>query len=70
MFVGERHVLQDGDKPLLSLQALDEVRHGMEAGQGMQWPAVMTWWEIGRPRHREGGGGQHALGRHTGPQLV
>ena len=30
MFVGARHVLQDGYKPLLALQALDKVmpRHG------------------------------------------
>jgi hypothetical protein len=42
MFVGERYVLQDGHKPLLALQALNEMRHGMEAGQGMQWTAVMT----------------------------
>ena len=42
MFVGECDVLQDGDKPLLSRQALDEVRHGMEARQGMQRTAVMT----------------------------
>ena len=34
MFVGERDVLQDGDKPLLSLQALNEMttRHGGPPG--------------------------------------
>jgi hypothetical protein len=35
-------MLQNGDKPLLPLQAFNEVIHGMQAGQGMQRTAVMT----------------------------
>ena len=42
MFVGKRHMLQHREKPLLALQAVNKVRHGMDAGQGMQRPTMVT----------------------------
>jgi hypothetical protein len=46
MFIGERYVLQDRQKLRLPREALDEVTHGVQSHQGMQWTAVMAWREV------------------------
>ena len=61
VLVGQRHVLQYRDKPLFALEALDQLRHGIETGQGVQRAAVMTRRHLGRAGHRQRGGRQHGL---------
>jgi hypothetical protein len=46
MFIGKCYMLQDGNKALLALQALNEVIHGMQACQGMQRTAMMPRWQV------------------------
>ena len=70
VLVRERHVLQHRDKTLLALQALDQLRHRVQACQGVQRAAVVTRRHFGGARHREGRGCQHGLRRYPGTQLV
>jgi hypothetical protein len=46
VFIGERYVLQDGQKLRLPRQALDQVIHGVQSHQGMQRTTVMAWREV------------------------
>jgi hypothetical protein len=46
MFVGERYVLQDRQKAIVSLEALDQVMQGMQSHQRMQRPTVMAGWKV------------------------
>ena len=42
VLIREGDVLQNWEKPILPLQALDEVRHGMQSHQRIEWPAVIA----------------------------
>ena len=46
VLIGERDVLQDREKTILAFEALDEVRHGMQSHQRMEWPAVMARGQV------------------------
>src|SRR5439155_24987633 len=67
--IGEGDVLQDREKPMLTLQALDEVRHGMQSHQRMEWSAVMARGEVGGTYHGQGRGGEQSFQRHTSAEL-
>ena len=42
MLVGEGDVLQDWQKTILAFESLDEMIHGMQSHQRMQWTAMMA----------------------------
>ena len=62
-------MLQDREKTILTLQALDQVMQGMQAHQRMQWPAMMARGEVRGPGHSQRRSGEHGANRHTSPEL-
>jgi hypothetical protein len=46
VLIREGDVLQDWEKTILPLQALNEVMQGMQSYQRMERPTVMAWGEV------------------------
>jgi hypothetical protein len=46
VLIREGNVLQDGEKTIFPLEAVDEVMHGMQSYQRVERSTVVAWGEV------------------------